>query len=194
MHWREHDENVLNMIVPDLGTVSMKNLIMIIFMWDDAHGLMHTSKMKPTTTAILCCCCAANEDSHRLKKCRWNTFTLKLRWTTLRCSIFVFMNDFWCLCVLLLLLMICLLFVSKHRSLTEYQVLCGRNCAALLNIPFRWFELFFRQFSFSCSFYLSFRSTVWRLMLTAFQRRQCYLVIYFISKSYAKLILIDSKK
>lgn len=49
MHWREHDENVLNMIVPDLGTVSMKNLIMIIFMWDDAHGLMHTSL---TATAI----------------------------------------------------------------------------------------------------------------------------------------------
>lgn len=83
--------------------------------------------------------------------------------------------------------------VRKQTPLTHgIPSLCGRNGAALLNIPFRWF--FRRQSSFSRSFYLSLVSTVWRLMLTAFHRRQCYLVIYFISKSYAKLILIDSKK
>lgn len=126
--------SILNMIVPDLETVSTKkknNNLLILFTYihvrDDAHGLMHTSL---TATAIddekwnrqqQQYYAAANEDSHRLKKCRWNTFTLKLRLTTLRCSIFVFMNDFWCVRVLLLL-MICLLFVSKRRSFTEYQV------------------------------------------------------------------------
>lgn len=134
-------------------TVSTKNLIMIIFMWDDAHGLMHTSL---TATAIddekwnrqqQQYYAAANEDSHRLKKCRWNTFTLKLRLTTLRCSIFVFMNDFRCVRVVV----VDDLFVVRKQTPLFHWIpsLCGRNCAALLNIPIRWFELLFSSVAHS---------------------------------------------
>lgn len=169
--------------------------------WPYAHVVNRTqqsmTKMKPTTAAILCCWCCCRYQRRLapwLEEMSVEYFHFKIaRLTTLRSSssICVFMNDFGVFVIVdddLFVVRQPTPFTQSTEDWTNMpHCWCGRNFAASnsLNIPIRRFGISVRS-SFSRSYYLSFVCTaVWRLMLTAFQRRrQCNLVIRILSQSH----------